>query len=107
MKQPSGLPKFPCMVMQEAFNAFEIIEYMVVHGNPNSISDAGVGALCIRTAILGAGLNVRINAASIPHDPQASDWSEKARAIEAETIQKEAQILLLVHQNIIPQPGIQ
>ena len=47
--------------MEVCYQSFEIIEAMANIGNPNSVTDAGVGALCARTAVLGAGMNVRIN----------------------------------------------
>jgi len=55
----------PLKVMKLSYNSLELIKAMVEKGNPNSITDAGVGALCIRTAVEGAYLNVRINASGI------------------------------------------
>lgn len=52
----------PLRVMQLAHDSLEVIEAMAKTGNPNSLSDAGVGALCARTAVEGAFLNVKINA---------------------------------------------
>ncbi len=54
--------EIPLQVMQLSFKSFEIIKAMAETGNPNSISDAGVGALCARSAVYGAYLNVKINA---------------------------------------------
>ena len=53
--------EIPLRVMETAYKSFEVIEAMANIGNPNSVTDAGVGALCARTAVLGAGMNVRIN----------------------------------------------
>jgi len=53
----------PFRTMQKAFDAFDIIKAMVETGNPNSVTDAGVGALCIRSAVIGAYLNVKVNGA--------------------------------------------
>lgn len=53
--------EIPLKVMEVCYQSFEIIEAMANIGNPNSVTDAGVGALCARTAVLGAGMNVRIN----------------------------------------------
>ena len=47
--------------METAFRGFELIRYMVENGNPNSVTDAAVGALAIRSCIKGAFLNVKIN----------------------------------------------
>ncbi len=54
----------PYRVMQKTLESMEIILTMVEKGNPNSITDAGVGIMCARTAITGAYMNVRINATS-------------------------------------------
>ncbi len=51
----------PFEVMKTAYNSMEVMKAMIEHGNPNSITDAAVGALCARTAIIGAFLNVKIN----------------------------------------------
>ena len=53
----------PLKVMQLAYDSMEVMQTMTEIGNPNSVSDAGVGALCVRTAVEGAFLNVKINAA--------------------------------------------
>ena len=53
----------PFNVMQVALNSMKVIKKMAEIGNPNSVTDAGVGALCARTAVLGAFLNVKINCA--------------------------------------------
>jgi glutamate formiminotransferase/formiminotetrahydrofolate cyclodeaminase len=53
----------PFRTMQKAYESFEIIRAMVEHGNPNSVTDAGVGALCVRSAVIGAYLNVKVNGA--------------------------------------------
>ena len=55
----------PLKVMQLAHDSMEILKTMTETGNPNSVSDAGVGALCARTAVEGAFLNVKINAAGL------------------------------------------
>ncbi len=51
----------PFKVMETAFNSMQVMKAMAEFGNPNSITDAGVGALCARTAVIGAFLNVKIN----------------------------------------------
>ena len=55
--------EIPFAVMQNAYGSMEVIKAMAETGNPNSVSDAGVGALCARSAVMGAFMNVRINAA--------------------------------------------
>ena len=90
----------PLSVMETAFASLEVIGAMAAEGNPNSVSDAGVGALCARTAVLGAFLNVRINAAGCDDKSYVAQVLEKGAAIEAATIRKEAAILQVVKEKI-------
>ena len=69
-------------------------------GNPNSVSDAGVGALCVRTAVYGAYLNVRINATGLTDKAFAGEILSKANRLLQETKDKEADILKLVESKI-------
>ena len=69
----------PLQTMQAAFGAFELCQAMAEHGNPNSVSDAGVGALAARAAVLGAGLNVKINAASLKDRETANSLRKRKR----------------------------
>ncbi|MGB5320911.1 glutamate formimidoyltransferase [Lutimonas sp.] len=57
--------EIPFQVMQTAYQSIEVMQAMIKEGLPNSLSDAGVGVLCARTAVLGAYFNVRINAKDI------------------------------------------
>ncbi len=76
----------PLRTMKVAYSGFGLIEAMVKDGNPNSLSDAGVGALCLRTAIFGAYMNVRINAAQLK-DREVADrlLSEAAEIFDSAT----------------------
>ena len=83
----------PFKVMQTAYKSMDIIKAMTISGNPNSVSDAGVGALCARTAVMGAYMNVKINAAGFDDQVftaemlgKADDIVVKARALEDEVI---------------------
>ena len=58
----------PYKVMQLSLESMQLIKAMAENGNPNSVSDAGVGALCARSAVLGAHLNVKINAGGLGQD---------------------------------------
>ena len=58
----------PYHVMQTSLKSMEIIKAMAIEGNQNSKSDAGVGAICARSAVLGAFLNVCINASGSETD---------------------------------------
>jgi glutamate formiminotransferase/formiminotetrahydrofolate cyclodeaminase len=73
---------------------------MAETGNPNSVSDAGVGALCARTAVLGAWLNVRINASGCEDQGFVKATLAKGREIESKTIALETVILDIVGQKI-------
>jgi glutamate formiminotransferase/formiminotetrahydrofolate cyclodeaminase len=90
----------PFHTMQRSFDAFEIIKAMAQHGNPNSISDAAVGALCIRSAILGAYLNVKVNAAGLNDKAFAADIVKRGAEIEQQAIQSESEILAAVNNKI-------
>ena len=90
----------PFKVMETAFSGFEIIRTMVENGNPNSITDAGVGALALRTCIRGAFLNVRINAAGIDDKAFVSDLIARGRKIDEESLQLEKEIISLLGSKI-------
>lgn len=90
----------PLQTMQAAFGAFELCQAMAEHGNPNSVSDAGVGALAARAAVLGAGLNVKINAASLKDREAAEKMIAEAEQLIAEAQKKEAEIIGIVERKI-------
>ena len=90
----------PFHTMQKAFEAFEVINAMVEIGNPNSITDAGVGALCARSAVIGAGLNVKINAASLKDEEFKAKILADAAEIEAKAIAEEQKLLTKVNNKI-------
>jgi glutamate formiminotransferase/formiminotetrahydrofolate cyclodeaminase len=90
----------PFEVMQTAYQSLETIQAMATKGNPNSLSDAGVGALCARTAVHGAYLNVRINAAGLSDKAFAEDILKKATDLLQKAREKEAEILALVEGKI-------
>lgn len=90
----------PLQTMQAAFGAFELCQAMAEHGNPNSVSDAGVGALAARAAVLGAGLNVKINAASLKDRETADKMIAEAEQLIVEAQKKEAEIIGIVERKI-------
>lgn len=90
----------PFKVMQTTMEAFSLIEAMARQGNPNSVSDAGVGALCARAAVLGALLNVKINAASLKNREFAEAKLAEGEAMAAEAMKLEAKIISVVNQVI-------
>jgi glutamate formiminotransferase / formiminotetrahydrofolate cyclodeaminase len=90
----------PYSVMLLAFNSLEVIKAMTEIGNPNSVTDAGVGALCARAAVLGAHLNVKINAAGFDDKERINTLLQDAKRIENETLDIEVQILKMVEEKI-------
>ena len=90
----------PFRVMEVAFKALEVIKAMAETGNPSSVSDAGVGALAIRSCVKGAFLNVKINAAGLDDTNFVQDVSRKATEIENNTENLEIEILKLVESKI-------
>ena len=92
--------EIPFKVMETAFGSMEVIKAMVATGNPNSITDAGVGALCARTAVIGAYMNVRINAAGYNDKTFVNDIITRGMDIERNTIALEAEILGMVNRKI-------
>ncbi len=86
----------PFRVMQLSASAFPLLKAMVESGNPNSISDAGVGALAIRSAVLGSYLNVKINSSGLKDVAFKEDILKKADLIKNETIKMESEIISMV-----------
>ena len=90
----------PFRTMERAFDTFEIIKAMATDGNPNSVSDAGVGALCARSAVMGAYLNVKINAAGLKDRAFAGEILAKGAEIERQALQAETEIMTIVNAKI-------
>jgi glutamate formiminotransferase/formiminotetrahydrofolate cyclodeaminase len=86
----------PLRVMQLSYDSFEIIEAMAKDGNQNSVSDAGVGALCARSAVLGAYLNVKINAGGLKDESLKKNFLDKANDLRSKAISREEAILKVV-----------
>lgn len=92
--------QIPFQVMQTAFEALPLCEAMVKKGNPNSISDGAVGALCLRTAIEGAYLNVRINAKDLKDRVFAEEYLKRSENIFNDTILKTQNISIEVNKSL-------
>jgi glutamate formiminotransferase/formiminotetrahydrofolate cyclodeaminase len=90
----------PLKVMKRTFDSFEIIKAMAETGNPNSVSDAGVGAICARGAIMGAYLNVKINATGIDDHEYVKRALDEGGKIEAMAVKAEEEILQIVNGRI-------
>jgi len=83
----------PFMVMEKSLASMAVIKAMAEYGNPNSVSDAGVGALCARTAVMGAYLNVKINAADLEDKEYVTDILTRGAEIERKANELEQEIL--------------
>lgn len=69
----------PLRTAKAAFSTFDLLTAVAEQGNPNSVSDAGVGALAAEAAVAGAVLNVRINAAGLKNRLLADGLTAEAR----------------------------
>jgi glutamate formiminotransferase / formiminotetrahydrofolate cyclodeaminase len=92
--------EIPLRVMTICNEAFSLVRTMAEKGNPNSVSDAGVGALALRSAVLGAGLNVKINAAGLDDKTLTSQFLSEASRIEMMAVKQEKEILEIVNGKI-------
>ncbi|MDY2857390.1 MAG: glutamate formimidoyltransferase [Candidatus Cryptobacteroides sp.] len=90
----------PLRTMKTAVKAFPLLRRMAEEGNPNSVSDAGVGALAARSAVLGAQLNVKINASGLKNRDDAARLLAEAEAVAADAIKAEEDILNIVNGKI-------
>ena len=90
----------PLRTMKAAYKAFDVVRAMAEEGNPNSVSDAGVGALAARSAVMGACLNVKINAAGLKDRAVAEALVKEAEEIQAAAQRAEAEILAVVESKI-------
>ena len=90
----------PLRVMETAVRSFEVLEAMARTGMESSVSDAGVGALCARTAVRGAALNVRINLPGLEDATLRQEFLERARRLEEEAARREEQVLRLVEERL-------
>ncbi|MBL7837106.1 MAG: glutamate formimidoyltransferase [Bacteroidetes bacterium] len=73
--------EIPLKTMQVAYSSIDMLEAMIVNGNPNSITDAGVGLLCIKTAVRGAYFNVLVNAKGLNTKEKAIAMANEAKAL--------------------------
>jgi glutamate formiminotransferase/formiminotetrahydrofolate cyclodeaminase len=92
--------EIPLLTMQKSVACLPLIKEMVKIGNPNSVTDAGVGALCIRTAVYGACLNVKINASGLKDKAMAEKLINEATALLQHTLSEEVEILKMVDERM-------
>ena len=90
----------PLHTMQASFKVFELCKAMAEEGNPNSVSDAGVGVLAARAAVLGAGLNVKINASGLKDREAADKLVGEANELIKKANELEAEIMKIVEDKL-------
>ncbi|ELX68338.1 glutamate formimidoyltransferase [Prevotella nigrescens] len=90
----------PLHTMQASFKVFELCKAMAEEGNPNSVSDAGVGVLAARAAVLGAGLNVKINASGLKDRETADKLVGEANELIKKANELEAEIMKIVEKKL-------
>jgi glutamate formiminotransferase / formiminotetrahydrofolate cyclodeaminase len=88
--------EIPFQVMETAYNSMEVMQAMLKEGLQSSLSDAAVGVLCARTAVVGAYFNVRINAKDIKDRIFAEDMIKKAASIYEKTLQIEKETIVFI-----------
>jgi glutamate formiminotransferase/formiminotetrahydrofolate cyclodeaminase len=86
--------------METAYQSMEVMKEMAENGLQNSLSDAGVGALCARTAVIGAYFNVRINAKDIKDKEYAMDILARAKEVHDKAVQLEQEIVAFIDTKI-------
>ena len=90
----------PFKTIERSFEVFEICAAMIEKGNPNSVTDAGVGVLCARAAVMGAYLNVKINASSLEDKAFAEEMVSKAQAYVVKAKELETALMAKVEEVI-------
>jgi len=90
----------PFKVMETSYNSMEVMKAMADSGNPNSVTDAGVGALCARTAVIGAFLNVKINCRDCEDKEFVEDVLKKGEQLVDDTCALEDEIMKITNSKI-------
>jgi glutamate formiminotransferase / formiminotetrahydrofolate cyclodeaminase len=90
----------PYKVMQLANESMSLIKAMAEIGNPNSVSDAGVAALCARSSVMGAYMNVRINCSGFDDKVFVDEMLTKGKLIQSNAIKCEEEIIEIVNKKI-------
>ena len=90
----------PLEIAEKALASMEMIKAMAASGNPASVSDAGVGALCARAAVRGAALNVRINSSGLKDKPAVEEYLQRAEEAVSRAEALESEILEIVAETL-------
>jgi glutamate formiminotransferase/formiminotetrahydrofolate cyclodeaminase len=93
--------EIPLNVMQAAYGSLSVIKAMAETGNPNSVTDAGVAALCARSAVIGAFMNVKINASGYKDKAFVHEVITNGNELEQKAIKLEEEIIVLVNSKIV------
>jgi len=93
--------EIPFQVMETAYNSMEVMEEMADKGLQNSLSDAGVGMLAAKTAVIGAYFNVKINAKDLKERKFADTILAKAKAIYDKTLEREAKLTEMILEKLM------
>ena len=86
--------------METAYYSMEVMKAMADFGNPNSVTDAGVGALCARTAVIGAFLNVKINCVDCEDNKFVEDILKKGQQLVDDSCKLEEEIMKITNSKI-------
>jgi len=92
--------QIPFRVMERSLESMAVMKAMAEKGLEASLSDAGVGALCARTAVMGAFLNVKINAAGVDDKEFVNELLSRGEEIERKSLLQEKEILEIVNSKI-------
>ncbi|MDX9848480.1 MAG: glutamate formimidoyltransferase [Tenuifilaceae bacterium] len=92
--------EIPYKVMEISYQSMEVMKAMAEIGNPNSVSDAGVGALAARSAVMGAYLNVKINAEGLDDKTKVAEFINQGRLLVSKAQALEIEILNIVEKKI-------
>ncbi|MDP2088344.1 MAG: glutamate formimidoyltransferase [Flavobacteriaceae bacterium] len=92
--------EIPFQIMETAYESMEVMKAMMETGLQSSLSDAGVGALCARTAVLGAYFNVRINSKDLKNKAFTEDILKKSEVIYHNTLELEKELIALIDKKI-------
>lgn len=86
----------PFLVMEKAYEAYDMLMEMAKNGNPASVTDAGVGALCVHTCVAGAALNVRINLGGLSDADFKADLDARTKALVAQSEERKNAVMEVV-----------
>ena len=90
----------PLSIMEKAYDCMKITKEMALHGNPNSISDAGVASLCAIAAIKGGLLNVKINCKDFDDLKFIESINKKTDSIIKKSKKLEIEIMNIVEEKL-------